>query len=143
MGNKNVSKYQDINKELTQHQIEWILGFLTEKFGEGFSAKSARYDEVEGLFYADFGEPFVNERVLKDKEMDIIYQKLYQAMIKEEREQFWLDNYGRAVNYFYNDVYIDENGFYRKKNLLSKKVYFTRYELDELNKRYEDIKSES
>ena len=139
MENKNVSKYQDTNKELTQHQIEWILGFLTKGYGTGYSAKSARYDEKEGLFYADFGEAFVNERVVKDKEMDFIYQNLYEAMVKEEKEQVWLDNYGEAVNYFYNDVYIDENGLYRKKNLFSKKEYFTRYELDELNKRYEKL----
>lgn len=60
----------------------------------------------------------------------------------QKLEDLW-NVYGEAVSYFYNDVYIDEVGVFRKKNFLSRKVYFTHYELDELKKKYEKATSKN
>lgn len=54
---------------------------------------------------------------------------------QEIKKNQLLAEYGDAVNYFYNNAYVDNKGIFVKKGVLGKK-YFTAAELDELQDKY-------
>ena len=75
----------------------------------------------------------IMDEAQKEGPLDKAKREMYRG--QEEQRELLKD----ALRYYLNDVYRDERGYYRKKNFLSKKVYLTPFELDEIMDRYKKV----
>jgi hypothetical protein len=128
--------YAALNMFISTEEREWIANYLIEKNKP--DKVVVKYNEEDALFYWDKVLLKGKETEVPEEEVKDAYEKLWGAeKTTQELEDMW-----DVISYFYNDVYLDDNGFYRQKNFLSKKVYLTRYELDDINRRYEELHKE-
>jgi len=94
------------------------------------------YDCDQDCFIATAGYSLLSiKHIIPDKDVFEAIENLRRTMEIEISKNDLQDKYSEAVNYFHHDVYIDDEGFFIKTGIFSKK-YFTLAELDDMNEKY-------
>jgi hypothetical protein len=130
----------NIPLEETPEGKDFIASYLTNIYKAKFNSEKNKW-----VYYDAFG---MWERDLSREAIDDAIANLYVAVSRleeqaqvENRKSILISKYADAINYFYNDARIDDNGVFISKMGGLKKEYFTMAELDKLLKDYVDLQN--
>ena len=136
-----MSKLSQTIAELPEGYREWVVWYLNNKIF-AIATNTVIFDKDNNQYLALYelglASAFGRHVPVKEEHLQLALDALSKQIASQSVTEVFNEKYGQAVSYFYNNAGVDSNGIYL---LLSfgRKKYFTRFELDEINRKYAEV----